>query len=101
MNRGSSAFISSHGQSGDCSLTSAPSMSRSAVNTPPSSVSLPTSVTRAVVVLGLPGLELLDSAVARRPTAFPYVPGLLSLRELPAVLDDEEDFDDELDFEMF
>lgn len=41
----------------------------------------------AVVVLGLPGLELLDSAVARRPTAFPYVPGLLSFRELPAVLD--------------
>ncbi len=46
------------------------------------------AVTRAaVVVLAFPGLEPLDSAVARRPTAFPYVPGLLSFRELPAVLD--------------
>jgi deoxyribonuclease V len=28
-----------------------------------------------------------ESALARRPTAFPYVPGLLSFREIPAVLD--------------
>ena len=46
------------------------------------------AVTRAAVtVLSYPGLELLDWAVARRPTAFPYIPGLLSFRELPAVLD--------------
>lgn len=45
-------------------------------------------VTRAaVVVLSFPELALLESAVARRPTAFPYVPGLLSFREVPAALD--------------
>jgi deoxyribonuclease V len=45
-------------------------------------------VTRAAVaVLSYPGLELLETALARRPTTFPYVPGLLSFRELPAVLD--------------
>lgn len=41
----------------------------------------------AVVVLSYPGLERLDQAVARQPTRFPYVPGLLSFRELPAVLE--------------
>lgn len=45
-------------------------------------------VTRAaVVVLRWPGLETMDSAVARRDTSFPYVPGLLSFRELPAILE--------------
>lgn len=44
-------------------------------------------ITRAaVVVLGFPGLKPQDSAVACLPTEFPYVPGLLSFRELPAVL---------------
>jgi len=41
----------------------------------------------AVVVLGFPGLEVRDQAVARRPTTFAYVPGLLSFRETPAVLE--------------
>jgi deoxyribonuclease V len=46
------------------------------------------AVTRAaVVVLSCPGLERLDQAVARQPTRFPYIPGLLSFRELPAVLE--------------
>lgn len=40
----------------------------------------------AVAVLSFPGLELVDHAVAHLPTAFPYVPGLLSFREMPAVL---------------
>jgi deoxyribonuclease V len=40
----------------------------------------------AVVVLGYPGLAPLDYAVARAPVAFPYVPGLLSFREIPVVL---------------
>jgi len=45
-------------------------------------------VTRAAVaVLAYPSLELLEQALALRPTTFPYVPGLLSFRELPAVLD--------------
>ena len=46
------------------------------------------NVTRAAaVVLSFPGLELLDRALIKRPTSFPYVPGLLSFREAPAVLD--------------
>ena len=45
-------------------------------------------ITRAaVVILDYPGLTLLESALACRPTTFPYVPGLLSFRELPAVLE--------------
>jgi deoxyribonuclease V len=46
------------------------------------------TVTRAaVVVLTFPELELVEQVVARRPTSFPYVPGLLSFREGPAILD--------------
>lgn len=41
----------------------------------------------AVAVLGFPSLELVDQAVFRAPTRFPYVPGLLSFREIPAVLE--------------
>jgi len=45
-------------------------------------------ITRAaVVVLGFPSLELVEHAIARRRTSFPYVPGLLSFREIPAVLE--------------
>ncbi len=40
----------------------------------------------AVAVLDYPSLDLLETTIARKPTAFPYVPGLLSFRELPAVL---------------
>ena len=46
------------------------------------------TVTRAAIaVLRFPGLDLLETAIARRPTTFPYIPGLLSFRELPAVLE--------------
>lgn len=45
-------------------------------------------ITRAAVaVLSLPELQPCDVAVARQPTTFPYIPGLLSFREIPAVLD--------------
>lgn len=45
------------------------------------------AITRAAVaVLGFPALELADYAIFRSPTRFPYVPGLLSFREVPAVL---------------
>lgn len=46
-----------------------------------------TVVRAAVAVLRYPELTLLETAIARRPTEFPYIPGLLSFRELPAVLD--------------
>lgn len=41
----------------------------------------------AVAVLALPSLAVVETALVRRPTRFPYVPGLLSFREAPAVLD--------------
>ena len=40
-----------------------------------------------VAVLAYPSLELVESAVATTPTPFPYVPGLLSFRELPPILE--------------
>ena len=40
----------------------------------------------ALAVLSFPSLELHDQAISRSPTRFPYVPGYLSFRELPAVL---------------
>ncbi|MEF8816830.1 MAG: deoxyribonuclease V [Salinibacter sp.] len=40
----------------------------------------------AVAVLRLPGLAVIGEAVHRCEAPFPYVPGLLSFRELPAVL---------------
>ena len=46
------------------------------------------TITRAAVaVLDYPTLALVESRIARRPTQFPYVPGLLSFREIPAILD--------------
>jgi deoxyribonuclease V len=45
------------------------------------------STTRAaVVVLNFPALTIHESVLARRPTSFPYIPGLLSFREVPAAL---------------
>ena len=40
----------------------------------------------AVAVLRLPDLEVVDEAIHRCAVPFPYVPGLLSFREMPAVL---------------
>ncbi|MDN5849340.1 MAG: deoxyribonuclease V [Nitrococcus sp.] len=40
----------------------------------------------AVVVLSFPQLAPLEIQTAFEPTPFPYIPGLLSFRELPAVL---------------
>ncbi len=40
----------------------------------------------AVVVLSYPHLELVDSAIIEEEVQFPYIPGLLSFRELPPLL---------------
>lgn len=41
----------------------------------------------AVAVLSFPDLQLVEHAITRRPTTFPYVPGFLSFREVPVVID--------------
>lgn len=40
----------------------------------------------AVVVMAWPGLDVVERAVHREPTRMPYIPGLLSFREVPAAL---------------
>jgi deoxyribonuclease V len=40
----------------------------------------------AIVVLQFPDLTPIDYAIARSPVTFPYIPGLLSFREIPVVL---------------
>lgn len=41
----------------------------------------------AVAVLSFPDLQLCDQAIIIGPTTFPYIPGFLSFREVPPVLD--------------
>jgi len=41
----------------------------------------------AVVVMRFPELEIIEHVRAELPLAFPYVPGLLSFREAPAILE--------------
>ncbi len=45
-----------------------------------------TTAGAVVIVLAFPSMEVLETAIAWQPIAFPYVPGLLSFREAPAVL---------------
>ena len=40
----------------------------------------------SVVVLSFPELQVVDSEVAECPVRFPYIPGLLSFREIPPLL---------------
>ena len=40
----------------------------------------------AIVVLELPSLELVDTSVVSMEVKFPYVPGLLSFREIPPLI---------------
>lgn len=45
------------------------------------------TITRAViVVLAYPTLQVVDYALHREPTRMPYIPGLLSFREVPAAI---------------
>ncbi|MEO0687839.1 MAG: endonuclease V, partial [Cyanobacteria bacterium J06649_11] len=37
----------------------------------------------AIAILTYPELELVEQAIARIPTTFPYVPGYLAFREIP------------------
>ncbi len=53
----------------------------------------PAEVQAAVAVLAYPGLETVAQARWRGPVQFPYVPGLLSFREVPAVLHALEQLD--------
>ena len=48
---------------------------------------LPDRVVAVVTVLAFPELSPLEEAVAEAPLTFPYVPGLLSFREGPAILE--------------
>lgn len=41
----------------------------------------------AVITLAFPSLEPVEQILCRSPTCFPYVPGLLSFREIPAILE--------------
>jgi len=45
------------------------------------------SITAAAVVLDYATQELIEQATAQLPPSFPYIPGLLSFREAPAVLE--------------
>ena len=45
------------------------------------------SLTQAAIALfRFPQLELVETAIATTPTTFPYIPGLLSFREIPTIL---------------
>jgi deoxyribonuclease V len=41
----------------------------------------------AVVVMTFPNFEIVETALAQRPATFPYVPGLLSFREGPVLVE--------------
>lgn len=51
----------------------------------------------AIVVLQFPHLVPVESAIARAPVSFPYVPGLLAFREIPVVLNALAQLDTEPD----
>ncbi len=45
------------------------------------------TVYAGIVVLSLPGLEVIESAGVCSVATFPYIPGLLSFREIPSLLE--------------
>ncbi|WP_372715722.1 deoxyribonuclease V [Immundisolibacter sp.] len=48
---------------------------------------MPAWARAAVAVLSFPGLDSLEHVLAGQSVTFPYIPGLLSFRELPVVLE--------------
>ena len=57
-------------------------------------------VRAAIVVLDVDNLEVIDRAIQEGQVAFPYVPGLLSFREIPAILPALERLETEPDILM-
>ncbi|MBD3426767.1 MAG: endonuclease V [Candidatus Omnitrophica bacterium] len=55
----------------------------------------------AIVVLSYPGLEKLEQVTRKRKTSFPYVPGLLTFREGPVILECLETLSVEPDLFIF
>lgn len=55
----------------------------------------------AVVVLDYPAMEVVETRCASVPVSFPYVPGLLSFREAPAVLEALRQVESEPDVVLF
>ncbi|HMF55949.1 MAG TPA: deoxyribonuclease V [Pyrinomonadaceae bacterium] len=60
-----------------------------------------TTVYAGIVVLRLPSLEIIEEVGVVSETKFPYVPGLLSFRETPSVLEAWEKLKTEPDAVMF
>ena len=60
-----------------------------------------TTVYAGVVVLALPSLEVVEEVGVVSESKFPYVPGLLSFRETPSVLEAWEKLKTEPDAVMF
>jgi deoxyribonuclease V len=55
----------------------------------------------AVVVMTYPHLEPIETATAKMPTPFPYIPGLLTFREGPVLVDAFEQLQHEPDVFVF
>ncbi len=65
-------------------------------------VSVKNSVSKAaVVILTYPELEIVESVTASQPTPFPYVPGLLTFREGPVLVEAFEKLQQEPDVFLF
>jgi len=55
----------------------------------------------AVVVLSFPDMQIVETVTAQQPTPFPYIPGLLSFREGPVLVEAFERLEREPDVFIF